>query len=121
MKGTQEIIETKRARRKSNFDILDGRDGGKYYKGGDPRRGGSHAIVTAQREFHLAITVPLDEIWARLGLTDTRKPYEEMGPAVEPLDMDIVTIIDRSGRPITYGRIIYNQDGSVRSSEERPI
>ena len=101
--------------RKHNTSIVTGRIDGKFLQNGDPRGGGERTVVVCEQEFHKAIMVPVQEVWARLGLTDERKPYKEMGPAVIPLSMQIARVADRYGKPIAYKETIFNTDGSIQS------
>ncbi|KKT60569.1 MAG: hypothetical protein UW52_C0023G0012 [Candidatus Gottesmanbacteria bacterium GW2011_GWA1_44_24b] len=87
--------------RKHNTSIVTGRIDGKFLQNGDP--------------FHQAITVSLQEVWARLGLTDNPILYENMGPAVIPLLKETAHVFDHHGRLKAIKETIFNQDGSIQS------
>lgn len=77
-------------RNANNKGILTGRCDGEFYEEGNPR-GSTTRIEVVKATLYRAILRPIEEVFSILGISDDgkRTQHEDLGPAVEPVPMEI--------------------------------
>lgn len=101
--------EEKRDRENHNFDLLTGRNRGKFYTMGDPRGNWQIPIIESNEVYYPAIEFPDEVIFGALGIGDNgkRTKYRDLRPAIgDPIPVTSVTIYDRKGKFVSRKVII---------------